>query len=154
MTNPELNEPTALIEQLSAAATTVDAEDLPALAKMHGWSLALADIDGVDDKCVTELTEILEELILGTTENPRAALARMNELLGLLQQSSLDVTPVASDEPDATAVTDVNDRVESPGPGPDDQVQQLLDQLTEACPERRSARSHTACQHAYMVRAT
>ena len=81
MKPPESKDVHALIEQLVGAARVVEIDDLPTLAKMHGWCTELA---ATDDSCAdtaATLSRHLEELIIGSAEDAAAALRCVGELV-------------------------------------------------------------------------
>ncbi len=77
-----------LIRQLAESVQAVEPDDLPVLAKMHGWcqqlSEQLADADDPQAQAIRsqacELGKQLEALILGETEDPAATLSQIQQL--------------------------------------------------------------------------
>ncbi len=146
MSNPELNDLTALMQQLSAAVEHVSPTDLPTLAKMHGWAQAVLECDDAAEGLVAELIELLEGLILGTVENAEEALRRTGAIIGELGaaaptgSASADSAPAetTSDEPIAGleacegASADAAGETVASGSAVERAIEDLLGQLSAA----------------------
>jgi hypothetical protein len=109
-----------LLDLLGTTASRLESDDLPGLAKMHGWALALAQADGPVQAQATTLSAQLEALILGAVDDAETALAEVRaavaELTGECDDSDPTPTDESSAEPNAIAQPPQSADTESAGP--------------------------------------
>jgi RNA polymerase sigma factor for flagellar operon FliA len=95
-----------LLDLLGTTASRLESDDLPGLAKMHGWALALAQADGPVQAQATTLSAQLEALILGAVDDAETALAEVRAAVAELTGECDDSDPTPTDESSARTERD------------------------------------------------
>jgi two-component system chemotaxis sensor kinase CheA len=141
-----------LLDLLGTTASRLESDDLPGLAKMHGWALALAQADGPVQAQATTLSAQLEALILGAVDDAETALAEVRaavaELTGECDDSDPTPTDESSAEPNAIAQPPQSADTESAGPPPHSPAGRICAALRKVGPTDlpELAELHSQCQ--------
>jgi hypothetical protein len=141
-----------LLDLLGTTASRLESDDLPGLAKMHGWALALAQADGPVQAQATTLGAQLEALILGAVDDAETALAEVRaavaELTGECDDSDPTPTDESSAEPNAIAQPPQSADTESAGPPPHSPAGRICAALRKVGPTDlpELAELHSQCQ--------